>query len=153
MRIKLFEGFSRSHPQYTEQEIKQGISDCLVELNDRLLDYNFEYETLVDLNDNYICVVIKLDESSDPDEHYWYSTQKFDSLEITEPVLLLENYITEKFDRVIKEYWFYHIDEVEVFHEFPSEEDLLELEENGEYDRIDTVSQTEKLIIKYRLNQ
>ena len=150
MRIKLFEGFSRSHPQYTEQEIKSGISDCLVELND--LD-NFEYEINIDLNDNYICVVIKVDESDVPDEEYFYTTQKFDALEITEPVLLLENYITEKFDRVITEYWFYYNDDIETFHEFPSEEDLLELEENGEYDRIDTVSQTEKLIIKYRLNQ
>ena len=153
MRIKLFEGFSRSHPQYTEQEIKQGISDCLVELNDRLLNYNFEYETLVDLNDNYICVVIKLDESSVPDEEYFYTTKTFNSLEITEPVLLLENYITDKFDRIITEYWFYYQDNIEAFHEFPSEEDMDELEENGEDDRVDTVFHTEKLIIKYRLNQ
>jgi hypothetical protein len=150
MRIKLFEGFS-SHP--TEQQLRAGISDCLVELNDNLSNYNFEHEIIIDFNDNYICVVINIDESSVPDEDYWYSTQKFDSLEITESVLLLENYITEKFDRVITEYWFYHNDDVETFHEFPSEEDLLELEENGEYDRIDTVAQTEKLIIKYRLNQ
>jgi len=64
----------------------------------------------------------------------------------------LESYITEKFDRVITEYWFYYSDNIETFHEFHSE-DLLELEENGEYDRIDTISQTEKLIIKYKLNQ
>ena len=153
MRIKLFEGFSRSHPQYTEQEIKNGISDCLVELNDRLLDYNFEYETLVDLNDNYICVVIKIDESSVPDDEYWSSTKTFNSLEITEPVLLLENYITDKFDRIITEYWFYYQDNIEAFHEFPSEEDMDELYEDGEYDRVDPVFNTEKLIIKYRLNQ
>lgn len=151
-RIKLFESF-RGDSKYTEQDIKKGISDCLVELNDRLLNYNFEYETLVDLNDNYICVVIKIDESEVPDDEYWSSTKTFNCLEITEPVLLLESYITEKFDRVITEYWFYYSDDIETFHEFPSEEDLLELEENGEYDRIDTISQTEKLIIKYRLNQ
>jgi hypothetical protein len=150
MRIKLFEGFSRSHPQYTEQEIKQGISDCLVELNDL---GDFEYEINIDLNDNYICVVINVDESDVPDEEYFYTTKTFDSLEITEPVLLLENYITEKFDRIITEYWFYYQDNIEVFHEFPSEEDMNELEENGEDDRVDTIFHTEKLIIKYRLNQ
>jgi hypothetical protein len=107
----------------------------------------------VDLNDNYICVVIKLDESSVPDEEYFYTTKTFNSLEITEPVLLLENYITDKFDRIIMEYWFYYQDNIEAFHEFPSKEDMDELEENGEDDRVDTVFHTEKLIIKYRLNQ
>ena len=58
-----------------------------------------------------------------------------------------------KFDRIIMEYWFYYQDNIEAFHEFPSEEDMDELEENGEDDRVDTVFHTEKLIIKYRLNQ
>ena len=45
------------------------------------------------------------------------------------------------------------VESIEAFHEFPSEEDMDELEENGEDDRVDTVFHTEKLIIKYRLNQ
>ena len=129
------------------------ISDCLVELNDRLLNYNFEYETLVDLNDNYICVVIKLDESSVPDEEYFYTTKTFNSLEITESVLLLENYITDKFDSIITEYWFYKGEDISTFHHFPTSEELEQLYDDGESEKVDCVHTCEKLIIKYRLNQ
>lgn len=151
MRIKLFEGFSKSHPQYTEQEIKKGMEDCLVELNDGLSKY--EYDIDIDLNDNYICVVIKsivfFDESEVPDDEYWYFTKTFDCLEISESVLLLENYIEEKFDRVITEYWFYKDEDIATFHHFPTFEELYDLD----YVQVDCVHTCEKLIIKYRLNQ
>jgi hypothetical protein len=97
--------------------------------------------------------VIKLDESSVPDEEYFYTTKTFNSLEITESVLLLENYITDKFDSIITEYWFYKGEDISTFHHFPTSEELEQLYDDGESEKVDCVHTCEKLIIKYRLNQ
>ena len=113
-RIKLFESFSRSHPQYTEQELKSGISDCLVELNDL---GNFEYQINIDLNDNYVCVLIKVDESAVPDEEYFYTavyaTKTFDCTDqvIADSVMFLSDYMRETFgSNLYTEYWIYDFD-------------------------------------------
>jgi hypothetical protein len=156
-RIKLFEGFSRSHPQYTEQELKSGISDCLVELNDL---GNFEYQINIDLNDNYVCVIIKVDESDVPDEEYFHTTKTFDCTDqvIADSVMFLSDYMRETFgSNLYTEYWIYDSNDYPfTLTEYPTKDYLLKLEEEEEEDfednkwKIDSIQLTTKLMIKYK---
>lgn len=140
MRIKLFEGF------VNEKTLRQGMEDALVELNDI---GTFQCSIDIDLYDNYVCVVITVDESDVPDDEYFYTTKTFDCIEIRESVMFLSDYMRETLGRnLYTEYWIYDMDNnSEILTEYPTEDLVNHLEENEEEVVYDTVT---KLMIKYK---
>ncbi len=140
MKIKLFECF------VNEKTLTQGMEDALVELNDI---GTFLYSIKMDLYDNYVVVLIFLDESDVPDEEYFYTTKTFDCIEIKEPVMFLSDYMRETLgSNLYIEYWIYDIDNnFEILTEYPTgdlKNYLLEDEEEVVYDKVS------RLIIKYK---
>ena len=103
----------------------------------------------MDLYDNYVVVLIFLDESDVPDEEYFYTTKTFDCIEIKEPVMFLSDYMRETLgSNLYIEYWIYDIDNnSEILTEYPTgdlKNYLLEDEEEVVYDKVS------RLIIKYK---
>ena len=145
MRIKLFESF------VNEKTLRQGMEDALVELND---NGSFEYSINMDLYDNYVAVLIFVDESDVPDEEYFHTTKTFDCSDnlIAEPVIFLSDYMRETLgSNLYIEYWIYDFDSIpHTLTEYPTSDYLWEIQEEGEHEKVSATQQATKLMIKYK---
>lgn len=140
--FKLFESFN-------EESLKGDITDCLVELMDLGI---YEYTLNVDIADKYVYICIKVDESDVEDEEYFHYTKKFDVSSISEPILLLEDYMRDKFGHSLYiDYRVFNDDIDRFFSKFPTYEYVESIRDDEDYeDEVELIEATTKLVMKYK---